>query len=101
MVAGAGADLNRGGTPPNQALFDRVLRAGHLWPVVGVFFGLGLLLTATNDRRLASQSTKFNIQKADAGEYPQPLQCGDPAVCLDRRLRAQSESTNNYRKPIR
>ena len=45
--AGAGADLNRGGTPPNQALFDRVLRAGHLWPVVGVFFGLGLLLTFT------------------------------------------------------
>ena len=32
---------------PHEALFDRVLRAGHLWQVVGVFFGLGLLLTFT------------------------------------------------------
>ena len=45
--AGAGSNLNRGGTLPNQALFDRVLSAGHLWQVVGVFFGLGLLLTFT------------------------------------------------------
>lgn len=36
---------------------------------------MGLLLTATNDRRLASQFTKFNIQKADAGEYPFSLRC--------------------------
>ena len=45
--ADAGSNFNRGGTLPNDALFDRVLRAGHLWQVVGVFFGLGLLLTFT------------------------------------------------------
>ena len=46
-VVSAGSNLNGEGTPPNEALFDRVLRSGHLWQVVGVFFGLGLLLTFT------------------------------------------------------
>ena len=41
------ADSTVAGVPPSEALFDRVLRAGHLWQVVGVFFGLGLLLTFT------------------------------------------------------
>jgi len=45
----------------------------------------GLLLTATNDRRLASQSTKFNIQKADAGEYPLPLRCRRPPINHQRQ----------------
>ncbi len=35
------------GSLPDEALFDRVLHAGRLWQVVGLFFGLGLLLTFT------------------------------------------------------
>ena len=46
-VARAGLPLAAAGAPPTEALFDRVLRAGHLWQVLGVFFGLGLLLTFT------------------------------------------------------
>ena len=46
-VAPAGLPGAAAGAPPDEALFDRVLRAGHLWQVVGVFFGLGLLLTFT------------------------------------------------------
>ena len=46
-LARAGLPLAAAGAPPTEALFDRVLRAGHLWQVLGVFFGLGLLLTFT------------------------------------------------------
>ena len=45
--ARSGLPLAAAGAPPSEALFDRVLSAGHLWQVVGVFFGLGLLLTFT------------------------------------------------------
>ena len=34
-------------TAAEASLMDRVLRAGHLWQVIGVFFGLGLLLSLT------------------------------------------------------
>ena len=46
-AARSGTPQAAAGAPPSEALFDRVLRAGHLWQVVGVFFGLGLLLTFT------------------------------------------------------
>ena len=46
-VARAGLPLAAAGAPPTEALFDRVLRAGHLWQVLGVFFSLGLLLSFT------------------------------------------------------
>ena len=36
-----------GANQADDALFDRVLHAGRLWQVFGVFFGLGLLLTFT------------------------------------------------------
>ena len=42
-----GLTLTSAGAPANEALFHRVLRAGHLWQVLGVYFGLGLLLTFT------------------------------------------------------
>ena len=45
--AGVGLPLTDAGAASSEALFDRVLSAGHLWQVVGVFFGLGLLLTFT------------------------------------------------------
>ena len=46
-LAHAGPPVAAAGAPPSEALFDRVLRGGRLWQVLGVFFGLGLLLTFT------------------------------------------------------
>ena len=60
LAAGAGgaspvvpaiASTNKSAGPAagaaDASMVDRVLRSGHLWQVVGVFFGLGLLLSLT------------------------------------------------------
>ena len=59
VLAGTAISANSGATTRTAAgqtsaagiadasMVDRVLRSGHLWQVVGVFFGLGLLLSLT------------------------------------------------------
>ena len=55
--AGAGASLPLGDTPArgaavarssaDESMVDKVLRCGRLWQVIGVFFGVGVLLSLT------------------------------------------------------